>query len=251
MQPDGTVVVPYTEEFEAIKAFSSTNGGGSWTAPVLVSTTTDHEATGMREEPLPSAELDASGKLYVVWDDCRFRKNCTSNDIVMSTSPNGKTWSKVVRIPIDSVTSGRDHFDAGIGVSPTASGPQVKLALYYYFYPKAACTEATCKLEVGYLSSTNAGKTWSKPTTLAGPMTLGWLAQAGGAMVGDYLGTSVIGNHAVSVFAVGFKPKGSVKNQAMYSAGAMDITGGSRPALSGGVHVTGRAAPRAYPRPLF
>jgi hypothetical protein len=69
-------------------------------------------------------------------------------------------------------------------------------------------------------------------------MQLSWLAQSGGAMVGDYISCSVIGKKAVSVFAVGKPPKGSVKDQAMYSAGPLAITGGARPARSDGVRYT-------------
>ena len=68
-------------------------------------------------------------------------------------------------------------------------------------------------------------------------MSLSWLAQAGGAMIGDYISCDVIGSTAVSVFAVGKAPKGSTKNQAMYSAGPLAITGGTRPASARGSHV--------------
>jgi hypothetical protein len=228
VQPDGTVIVPFTEDFDAIASFNSTNGGKSWTSVTVVSQTTDHEVPGMREEPLPSATMDAAGKVYVVWDDCRFRAGCSANDIVMSTSTDGLTWSSVVRIPIDGVKSGRDHFDPGIGVSPDASGSHAQMGLYYYFYPKADCSVSQCRLDVGFVSSANDGTTWSKAETLTKPMSLSWLAQAGGAMVGDYISCDVIGSTAVSVFAVGKAPKGSVKNQAMYSAGPLPITGGKR-----------------------
>ena len=203
-------MVPYSADFGSQRAFRSTNGGKSWTASVLISNISDHEVTGMREEPLPSAEMNAAGKIYVVWDDCRFRSGCSSNDIVMSTSTDGVSWSAVTRIPIDGVGSGADHFDPGIGASPDASGAATKLGLYYYFYPDASCAVSECKLEVGFVSSTNDGKSWSDPQTLAGPMKLSWLAQSGGAMVGDYISCSVIGKKAVSVFAVGKAPKGSV-----------------------------------------
>jgi hypothetical protein len=238
VQPDGTVVVPYSADFGSQRAFRSTNGGKSWSASVLISNITDHSVPGMREEPLPSAEMNAAGKIYVVWDDCRFRSGCTSNDIVMSTSTDGVTWSAVTRIPIDGLSSGRDHFDPGIGASPDKSGKTTMLGLYYYFYPDASCAVSDCKLDVGYVSSTNDGKTWSKAQTLAGPMSLSWLAQAGGAMVGDYISCSVIGKTATSVFAVGKAPKGSTKKQDMYTAGPLTITGGTRVARTSGVRFT-------------
>jgi len=235
VQPDGTVVVPYSANFASQRAFRSTDGGATWSASVEIATISDHSVPGMREEPLPSAEMDAKGTIYVAWDDCRFRSGCTSNDIVMTTSKDGVTWSAVKRIPIDAVGSGRDHFDPGLGVSHTTSGKQAKLGLYYYFYPDASCSVSECRLDVGYVSSTDGGRTWSKAQKVAGPMTLSWLAQAGGAMIGDYLSTSVIGGTATSVFAVGKPPNGSVKDQAMYSSGPLAVTGGTRPARSDGV----------------
>ena len=71
---------------------------------------------------LPSAEIDAAGKVYVTWMDCRFRSGCTSNDIVMSTSSDGINWSGPARIPIDPVTSTVDHLIPGIGVDHATSG---------------------------------------------------------------------------------------------------------------------------------
>ena len=47
---------------------------------------------GCATSPLPSAEMDAAGTAYVVWQDCRFRSGCTSNDIVMSKSTSETTW---------------------------------------------------------------------------------------------------------------------------------------------------------------
>lgn len=250
VQPDGTVVVPYTANFSSINAFRSTDGGDSWTSAVTVAGISDHEVPGMRAEPLPVAELDAAGNVYVAWNDCRFRSGCTSNDIVMSTSSDGKKWSDVVRIPIDSVRSGRDHFTPGLGVSPESAGKNASLGLYYYFYPEADCAVSDCRLQVGYVSSTNGGKTWSAPSTLTDKMQLSWLAQAGGAMVGDYISASVIGDSAVSVFAVGRKPKGAVKDQDMYSAGPLPIKGGKHAASSDGVLFSGTSPARSYPQPL-
>ena len=67
-------------------------------------------------------------------------------------------------------------------------------------------------------------------------------------MVGDYLSCSVIGDTATSVFAVGLPPKGSKKNQAMYSAGPLPVIGGPRPASTRGASFAAPA--RTYPLPL-
>lgn len=179
----------------------------------------EHAVAGnLRSLPLPSAEVDAAGKVYVVWQDCRFRAGCASNDIVMSTSTNGTTWTAPVRIPIDPISSTVDHFIPGLAVDRKSSGGTARLALTYYFYPNAACSQSTCQLSVGFVSSIDGGATWSAPQTLAGPMALTDLASTSqGFMVGDYISTSFAGARAVPVFALAKAKSGTVFNEAMYA----------------------------------
>ncbi len=218
VQPNGTVVVPI--ETFGISAFTSTNGGASWSAPVTVSNIQVHtDAGGIRSGPLPSAALDGAGTVYVVWEDCRFRANCSTNDLIYSTSTNGVSWSKVKRIPIDPTTSTVDHFIPGIGIDPATSGVTAHVAIHYYFYPKSSCTKATCRLYVGYVSSHNGGSTWSPPVKLAGPMQLGWLPNSqNGLMVGDYIATAFSNGVPHGVFEVAAAKSGTTFNEATYTA---------------------------------
>jgi hypothetical protein len=222
-QPSGDVVVPVLGAFSnQILAYKSTNGGTSWGASTVVANISDHGVAGnLRSEPLPSAEVDAAGKLYVVWQDCRFRAGCAANDIVMSTSSNGTDWTSPVRIPIDPTSSTVDHFIPGIAVDRKSSGSAARLALTYYFYPNTNCTKSTCQLSVGRVSSVDGGATWSAPKTLAGPMQVTDLANTSqGFMVGDYLSTSFTGSNAVTVFALGKSKSGAVFDEAMYAGKA-------------------------------
>lgn len=216
VQTNGTVVVPF--EGNGIQAFSSTNGGTSWGNLVTVGGINDHFVAGsLRTSPLPSADVDNIGTVYVAWQDCRFRTNCSSNDIVFSSSTDGKTWSKVARIPIDATSSTVDHFIPGFAVDHTTGGTTARLGLTYYFYPVANCSTATCKLGVGFISSTNAGKTWGKAVRLAGPMHLNWLPNtSSGLMVGDYISTSYT-TGAFGVFAKANQKTGATFDEAMYT----------------------------------
>ena len=229
VQPNGTVIVPIDDANEsAVEAFTSTNGGTTWGLTVLISTISSHsENGGLRSGPLPSAEIDGAGKVYVAWQDCRFESGCSANDIVMSTSTNGLTWSAVKRIPIDGVGSGVDHFIPGIGVDKSTSGSSAHLGLAFYYYPVSNCS--SCQLDVGFVSSTNGGTSWSAKTQLAGPMHLSWLANTNqGRMVGDYISTTIDGGKAYPVFAVAQAPSGSTFNEAMYTvAGGLSVRGGS------------------------
>jgi hypothetical protein len=205
VQPNGTVIVPFESLKGTIAAFRSTDGGATWSKEVPVSKISFHpNSGGLRTSPLPTAEIDAAGKAYVAWEDCRFEPKCTANDIVFSTSTDGLSWSAVNRIPIDGVGSGVDHFIPGLAVDPDASRSG-HLALTYYFYPNAACTPATCQLNVGYTSSVNGGATWTTSTQLAGPMSLADIAATSqGPMVGDYISTSFNATGgAATVFAIG------------------------------------------------
>lgn len=220
VQPSGKVIVPALSAFSNdIISYLSRNGGKTWKKSRVVSSLTDHTPAGnLRSLPLPSAEIDGSGKVYVVWQDCRFRAGCASNDIVMSTSTTGKKWTAPVRIPIDATNSTVDHFIPGIAVDRTTQGNSARIALTYYFYPSANCSQATCQLSVGFISSIDGGATWSVPQTLAGPMTLTNLASTSqGWMVGDYISTSFSGANAVPVFAIAGPKIGTVFNEAMFS----------------------------------
>jgi hypothetical protein len=236
VQPNGAVIVPHASANEtAIRSFRSLDGGNTWRSTVTIASVTDHTVAGsLRTGPLPSAEIDAAGKVYVVWQDCRFRSGCTANDIVMSTSTDGVTWSSVVRIPIDATNSGRDHFIPGLAVDKATSGSSAHLGLTYHFYPVSNCTAANCQLDVGFISSTNGGASWSAATQLAGPMTLSWLPNTSqGRMTGDYISTSYAGGTAHPAFAVASAPSGSTFHQSLFTTTSGLLSAVRRPAVAG------------------
>src|SRR6185437_14054871 len=123
VRPNGTVIVPIDNANEtAVGAFNSTNGGASWSGVTTIATIKHHTVAGsLREGPLPSAEVDGSGKVYVAWSDCRFRRSCKTNDIVYS-SLRSTGWSAVTRVPIDGTNSGIDHFIPGLAVTGGSAG---------------------------------------------------------------------------------------------------------------------------------
>jgi hypothetical protein len=212
VQPNGNVVVPYSANYGAIESFRSTDGGATWSSEVLISPQQWHSvAGGMRDPPMPSAEVDGAGKVYVAWQDCRFRSGCPGNDIVYSTSTDGLSWSAVTRIPIDPVNSGAEHFQMGMAVDKATSGNTAHLAVGYYYYPVSNCTQATCDLSFGFTSSLDGGATWTPGRRVAGPMRIAWIADTNqGRMVGDYTSTSFTGDgKAHPVFSWAKAPDGS------------------------------------------
>jgi hypothetical protein len=221
VQPTGRVIVPFESLNGQIQAFSSDDGGASWSPGRKVAAIAFHSVAGdLRTSPLPSAEVAADGTVYVAWEDCRFRTHCSANDIVLSKSSDGVTWSAPVRVPIDPVTSTVDHFIPGLAVDPTTSASDTHLALTYYFYPNANCGGA-CRLQVGFISSPDGGAHWGNATQLAGPMALSEIAQTSqGPMVGDYISTSFSRGSAVTVFPVGKTPAAAAFDEATYATNA-------------------------------
>jgi hypothetical protein len=193
VQPDGDLIVPYYDETR-VAAVRSVDGGRSFSASVTIAPTTFKPTPDLRAPPLPSAEVDQLGTVYVVWPDCRSRPSCGFNDLVLSRSADGISWSPAAGIPTAPRSSRSDFVIPGLGVDPNRVG---RLAVAYYIFRSGAL------LDVGFVWSPNGGRTWTPPRRLnAQTMRLDWIAQAGGAMVGDYISTSFADGRAVVAFPI-------------------------------------------------
>lgn len=246
VQPNGNVIVPIfgtdlTTGATGIYSYMSTDGGMSWINVIKIAPALFFDVSGTapfqyRGGSLPSAEIDASGKVYLAWAGCDFEAGCTASfpsvgtdDIVMTTTTDGTTWTPLQRIPLDPIGSGVEHLTAGLAVDKNTAGDHAHLAVTYYYFPQPNCTTQPCQLFVGFASSINGGKSWSPSQTLAGPTTESWYANTDqGFMTGDYISTSIALNRGVAVVPVAQAPNGQQFNEAMYAA-SLDIVGGSRP----------------------
>jgi hypothetical protein len=198
--PNGTLVVVagnYTDDRAltgSMVALRSTDGGATFST-FTASDLHAADNSPMRAISLPSVESDSNGTIYATWSDCRFRSGCSKNDLVLSTSTDGMTWTAPVR-----VTVGTDTFIPGLAADPAHPG---RLAIVYAHY-YGTCTRAPCTLGMSIVQSGNGGKTWSAPQRLdAQPFSTNWIPRAeGGRMVGDYFSTSYAGSRVVPVFAL-------------------------------------------------
>jgi hypothetical protein len=217
--PNGTVVVPFLGN--NMEAFTSTNGGKSWSSTFQIAPVNVFFNGNVRSDslPFPSTGIDKSGKLYVMWSDCSFRSGCSTNDLVMITSTNGTKWTSPVRIPIDPLSSTVDHFIPGLAVDRATSGKTAHLTTTYYFYPQANCSFSSCRVHVGFTTSTDGGKTWTAGKDLgAGAMQISWLPNSqNGPMLADYLSSSYVDGKAFGAFMVAKAPSGGQFNQAAYT----------------------------------
>ena len=232
VQPSGKVIVPIeSAQANEMIAFSSADGGATWAATVPIAGIQTHlDAGGIRSGPLPSAAIDGAGTVWVVWEDCRFRSGCSTNDLVYSTSSDGVNWSTVTRIPIDDTSSTVDHFIPGLGIDPATSGATAHVAMHYYYYSESNCTVSSCQLYVGFISSSNGGTSWNAPTTLtSAAMQLLWLPNSqNGLMVGDYIATVFTNGIPHGVFAVAQANSGSTFSEAIYTAQGLSSSAAGR-----------------------
>ena len=123
VEPDGTLVVTFLyigTHPTRILALSSSDGGTTWTSPVLAATI--HDIIGSfppqkyRTLSLPAFASDPrTGQLYLVWSD----KGTRDADILLITSKDkGKTWSAPLRVNDDPLHDGAEQFQPQLTVSP-------------------------------------------------------------------------------------------------------------------------------------
>ncbi len=235
VQLGGVVIVPIAGYgTKRLLSFISTDGGQSWSTTTLVAS--------INGNVLPTAQMDRAGKVYLVWTDCQFERNCKAtsggedddlhdaagsgtdavppaagpreNDLVMSTSTDGLHWTPPQFIPIDPLGNGITHFIPGIGVDRGTAGASAHLGLAFYYHP-VNC-DITCPYSVGFVSSSDGGAHWTHKMKLAGPMNVSWLP-AGRNKVGDYISTSFCNGRAFPVFSIAFAPAHGHLNEAMYT----------------------------------
>jgi hypothetical protein len=210
VRPDGMVVIPYFDE-DLISELRSLDGGATWLPPTPIYAPQAYYAPipGLRAGPLPSAAVDGAGTVYVAWaDSCAPPNFCGGpNQIFVARSSDGVSWTPPKTTSRPTLSS--DVELPGLAADPNTPGSLV--VTYYNVVQKVA-------LNVYLVSSRNGGATWSAPRRLnSRTFPFDWLAEAGGAMVGDYISTSFAAGRAVPVFAVGIRPRGGRLHESMFA----------------------------------
>jgi hypothetical protein len=203
IRPDGVLVVPYLAETR-IEALVSSDGGATWTAPSVVDRFASERPGRMRAFPLPSADVDASGRVYVTWHSCDFRASCSGNDAVIASSADGLTWDPPVRI-----SRAGNAFLPAVAAEPTTG----RLAVAYY------ALDAAGRVETWHATSGDRGATWTRPRRLsAQPMAQTWIPNTtSGRMLADYISVSWIGGRSVTVYALASEPRAGELSQAIFA----------------------------------
>jgi hypothetical protein len=202
--PSGRVLVAYYDEGK-FSVLRSDDGGSTWAAQYGIGAASYRTHRGLRAAPLPTSAIGADGRAYVAWADCSFRPGCAFNDIVYTSTVDGVSWSPVTRVP----TGNADAELPGLDSDPSRPG---RLALAYYVFRGSS-------LDVRFVSSSNAGASWTRPRLLNSrrvPMR-GIAPTTLGSMVGDYISTSFAGGRAVPVFVLASAPSGGRLHEATFA----------------------------------
>ena len=202
VQPDGRLVLTFWSGRTGMVSVTSTDGGVTLDPAVTISRLTSRNARPFRSPPLIAADVERNGSVLTTWQDCRFRTSCAANDIVISRSADGKTWSEPVR-----VTSGRNAVMPTIGVEP-GSG---RLAIAYYVIQRNG-------IDAELITSAN-GTRWTSPQRLnARRMPLEWMPQTTlGRMLADYIGVSWVRGRPLVVLPFASPPRNGRLHQAVYA----------------------------------
>jgi len=203
IRPTGELVVAYLWELNGftIAASRSADGGATWTGPARIAgVSAACGIRGFRAFPLPSADVDAGGRVWVTWHDCA-SPGATRNSVFVSASPDGIGWSAPT-----AVTSGRNALLPAIGID--AATGRVAIA-----YMRAA----TAGMDVELVESAGAG--WGVPRRLsAQTMPLPWMPNTvSGRMLGDYISVHYAGGRPLVVWVLANEPVGSSLRQAVYA----------------------------------
>jgi hypothetical protein len=205
-RPDGSVVIPYLGD-GVVQSVRSTDGGVTFEQPVTISLYSQRPVRPLRTFPLPAADVDSRGRLYVAWQDCRFRSGCSANDIVLARSADGVSWGAPSRLTRD----GGSDFVPAIAVDRSSG----RLAVVYH-----RCSGSPCRVDVLVTTSRNGGSSWSSPRRLNAQRTnTGWLpTTTSGRMVGDYIAAAWSGGRPVAVYSLASPPAGGKLRQAIAAA---------------------------------
>ena len=205
-RPDGSLVIPYLGD-GVVEAVRSPDGGVTFEQPVTIARYFQRPVRPLRTFPLPTADVDSRGRLYVAWQDCRFQPGCPANDIVLARSADGVTWGDPVRLTRD----GGSDFVPAIAVNRSNG----RLALVYH-----RCTGSPCRVDVLVTTSSNGGNSWSSPRLLnAQQMNTAWLpTTVSGRMVGDYIAAPWSLGRPVAVYSLASPPVGGEFRQAIAAA---------------------------------
>lgn len=188
----------------------STDGGDTWSEPVVVSPLRAAGAVDPKNgrpvragEVVPSAAVDpASGAIHVVWQDARFGGGVRDGVVLASSNDGGLSWSEPVAV---SPSTGAQAFRPAVAV-----GPRGALAVTYYDLRNDVPADPAHVWTTFWMAtSSDGGATWEEVPE-GGPFDLRAAPDAGGWFLGDYTGLVAARARFVALFSMAPEEGGAV-----------------------------------------
>src|ERR671914_968465 len=90
VQPNGTLVIVtrFGTNARSLIAVRSRDGGATLDSPVTIAPMRSANP-GHRAPDIPTADVDASGRVWAAWHGCTARTSRNGNDVLVSSSPDG------------------------------------------------------------------------------------------------------------------------------------------------------------------
>jgi hypothetical protein len=213
VRPNGDLLLIFTvfgapPGGDQILVMRSTDGGATFGNPAQIAPLEDADFGWLRAPPFVSADVDAGGRVYVVWRDCLPEAFCSA-DIVLASSPDGVRWTAPASV--SSISQEGYNFLPAVAVDQATSGRTARLALLYHSVaPSLTCNPECIATDVWLTISGNGGETWARPARLNSvPMQPQWMADTSiGRMLGDYVSVSWLRGRPVPVFSLASAPSG-------------------------------------------
>jgi RTX calcium-binding nonapeptide repeat (4 copies) len=225
VRPDGTLLVLFSvygsidPSIDSILLARSQDGGASFEPARRIAPLLTEDVVGVRAPPFVSADVDATGAVYVTWADCRFSAQCTANGIVLTTSLNGIDWTPPRLVPFGPAEVALDRFVPAVAVDPATSAAGARVAIAAYSVTQAQGCRNCEVVDAFLISSGNGGRTWRAPHRLnAESMQLAWVAETGlGRMLADYISVSFVGGRPIPVLSLAAEPEAGEFRQAIFA----------------------------------
>jgi hypothetical protein len=172
---------------------------------VSVATYDANAVRAQRAGTLPSAAVDPkTGRVFVTWEDARLRTD-KANDVLISWSDDGVTWSGPTRVIPGAKNNNLDHYNPSVAL--TSDG--AVHVMYRQRQEAASVDEFSNYVDTYVQSSTNHGTTWSAPLKVNRVRSDVRFAafSRGGAFHGDYNQIAASGKYVYVVRCESTSPR--------------------------------------------